>query len=154
MPYEVVDPAERDERGVIYPDLTAAMVNASATLEVWELADDEPQTRMVRCWPDPEHEPAAADTAASRWPGAAAKAAERWKRNVSEDDRIKQFVSENTGRAEREATAILAEYNPLAPDKVHAVVSLAWGRGFVAGFAAGHEAFATMLDALAQGDRP
>jgi len=131
MPYEVVDPAERDERGVIYPDLTAAMVNASATLEVWELADDDAQTRVVRCWPDPEHEPAVDLTA----------------------ERTKRFVRNNVGRSEREATAILAEYSPLSPDKVHAIVSLAWGRGFVAGFGAGHEAFATMLDAIARGDR-
>lgn len=154
MPYEVVDPAERDERGVIYPDLTDAMVNASPTLEVWELADDEPRTRTVRLWPDPEHEPAAPADVAARWPGAAAKAAERWKMNVVDVAGTEQFVREHIGRAEREATAILAEHNPVSPDKVHALVSLAWGRGFVAGFGAGHEAFAGMLERLAGGEKP
>ena len=84
---------------------------------------------------------------------AAAKAAERWKIDAVNEDLARRLVTDNAGRAEREATALLAEHNPLSPDKVHAVVSLAWGRGFVAGFGAGHEAFAAMLDIIAGGER-
>ena len=152
MPYEVVDPAERDERGVIYPNLTDAMVNAGPRLEVWELADDEAQTRTVCCWPDPEFEPGSSNPAGFGVRPAAAKAAERWQTDALDVPGTKRFVQEQVGRAEREATAILAEHNPVAPDKVHAVVSLAWGRGFVAGFGAGHEAFAAMLERIAGGD--
>lgn len=130
MPYEVVDPAEREERGVIHRTLTAAMVNAGPRLEVWELADDDAQTRMVMCWPDPEFEPAA----------------------VMNEEQTKRFVHENIGRAEREATAILAEHNPVPPDKVHALVSLAWGRGFIAGFTKGTETFGDLLMRIAGGD--
>lgn len=154
MFYEVVDPAERDERGVVYPNLTDAMVNAGPSLEVWELADDEAQTRMVRCWPDPEHEPADAETVASRWRPAAAKEAERWRLEVLDEEHTKRFVTEHIGRAEREASAILAEHQPVTAQQVHALVSLAWGRGFVAGFGAGHEAFSSMLERIAGGGRP
>lgn len=153
MPYEVVDPAEPDERGVIYPYLTAAMIGASPTLEVWELADDAAQTRTVRCWPDPEFEPADPATAAARWPGAAAKAAERWNMNAVDVPGTEQFVKEHIGRAEREASAILAERSPVTGEQVHALLSLAWGRGFVAGFGAGHEAFSRMLDLIVGGER-
>lgn len=153
MPYEVVDPAERDERGVIYPDLTAAMVNASPPLEVWELADDEAQTRMVMCWPDPEFSEHAGTKIRSENRTAAAKAAERWKIDAVNEDLARRLVTDNVGRAEREATAIMAEHNPVAPDKVHALISLAWGRGFIAGFGAGHEAFASMLEIIAGGER-
>jgi len=149
--YEVVDPAERDDRGVIYPDLTAAMVAASPTLEVWELADDEAQTRTVRCWPDPEFEPASTAGASSVTP-AKAEAARRWKLEPLDKEYTETFVKDQIGRAEREATAILAEHNPVAPNKVHALVSLAWGRGFIAGFGAGHEAFAHMLERIAGGE--
>ena len=152
MPYEVVNPAERDERGVIWHSLTDAMVNAGPVLEVWELADDQAQTRMVRCWPDPEHEPADPAGSGSRLRPAAAKAAERWKIEAVDVEWTRQFVQGYVGRAEREATAILAEHNPVAPDRVHALVSLAWNRGFIAGFGAGHEAFASMLERIAGGD--
>lgn len=126
MPYEVVDPAERDERGTIHRTLTEAMVAASPTAEVWELADDYEQTRMVMCWPDPEFQPAAAAT-------------------VAETTR---FVKDHIGRAEREASTILAEHSPVNADQWHALVSLAWGRGFIAGFGAGTDTFANSLNRL------
>lgn len=130
MFYEVVDPDNRRERGVTYASLTDAMVNAGPTLEVWELADDEAQTRMVMCWPDPEFQPA----------------------SELERQRIKRFVREQVGRAEREASAILAEHHPVSPDKVHALVSLAWAKGFLAGYGSGSEAVARMVGVLAGGD--
>ena len=151
MPYEIVDPAERDTRGVIHPSLTDAMIGAGPHLEVWELADDEAQTRTVRCWPDPEFEPAGPPPVAGSVTPAKAEAARRWKLEPLDKEYTERFVNEHIGRAEREATAILAEHNPVAPDKVHAVVSLAWGRGFIAGFGAGHEAFAHMLERLTGG---
>lgn len=132
MPYEVVDPSSRDERGPIHRTLTAAMVNAGPRVEVWELADDAAQTRTIMCWPDPELQPAVTpspeDTAA--------------------------FVRDNIGRAEREATAILAEHNPVSPQQVHALVSLAWGRGFIAGFGSGSEMFARTLNRLTEKAAP
>lgn len=73
--------------------------------------------------------------------------------DVLERERIKQFVTEETGRSEREATAILADHNPVAPDKVHAVVALAWARGFIAGFEKGGETFADLLERIAGGER-
>lgn len=72
--------------------------------------------------------------------------------DVLEAERIKRFVTEETGRAEREATAILAEHNPVPPDKVHAIVTLAWGRGFIAGFERGGETFVDLLGRIAGGD--
>jgi hypothetical protein len=132
VPYEVVEPGARDYRGVIYRTLTEAMVAAGPKLEVWQLADDAAQTRIVRCWPDPEFEPAV----------------------DLEHERTARFVRENVGRAEREATAILADYSPVAPDRVHALVSLAWGRGFVAGFGAGAEQFVQLLERIAGGEKP
>lgn len=154
MPYEVVDPAERSERGVIYPDLTAAMIGASPTLEVWELADDEAQTRTVRCWPDPEFEPAAGNPAGFGVRPAAAEAAKRWKMEALDTPGTEQFVREHIGRAEREASSILAERSPVTGEQVHALLSLAWGRGFIAGFGAGHEAFSRMLDLIVGGGKP
>jgi hypothetical protein len=59
MPYEVVDPAEPEAPRRIFASLTDAMVNAGPYLEVWELDEADEDTRLVRCWPDPEHEPAA-----------------------------------------------------------------------------------------------
>lgn len=150
--YEVVDPTDRDERGVIYPGLTDAMIGAGAHLEVWELADDEAQTRTVRCWPDPEHEPGSSNPSGFGVRPAAAKAAERWKIDAVNEEVTKRFVTEHIGRAEREATAILAEHHPVTGEQVHALVSLGWGRGFVAGFGAGHEAFASMLERIAGGE--
>jgi len=129
--YEVVDPTDRAERGPIYPSLTDAMVNASPRLEVWELADDATQTRTVQCWPDPEFQPATDLTAR----------------------RHERIAREQVGRAEREATAILAAHNPVPPDKVHAIVTLAWASGFVAGFGAGGEQFVQVLERLAGGEQ-
>ena len=131
MPYEVVDPDERAERGPIHRTLTAAMIAASPTQEVWELADDEPQTRTVMCWPDPEFQPKA----------------------DPESARVEHFVREHIGRAEREATAILAEHNPVSPDKVHALVSLAWGKGFIVGFQRGSHTFAEIVNRMWDGER-
>lgn len=129
MPYEVVDPAARGERGTMHPTLTQAMVAASPGHEVWELADDSEQTRMVCCWPDYEFAPAAGPHV----------------------QRTERFVREHIGRAEREATAILAEHEPVSPQQVHALVSLAWGRGFITGFVSGSSTFAELLEQLAGG---
>lgn len=149
--YEVVGPNEGDGRRTIYPDLTAAMVAASPTMEVWELADDAEKTRTVRCWPDPEFEPTTTADASSVRP-ATAEAARRWKMEALDVPGTEQFVRENIGRAEREASAILAERSPVTGEQVHALLSLAWGRGFVAGFGAGHEAFSRMLDLIVGGE--
>lgn len=130
MPYEVVDPAERDERGPIHRTLTEAMVNAGPKLEVWGLADDEAQTRTVCCWPDPEFEPVTPITV----------------------EQTENFVREHIGRAEREASAILAEHQPVTSQHVHALVSLAWGRGFIAGFGKGSESFADLLIRVTGGE--
>jgi hypothetical protein len=108
------------------------MVNAGPALEVWELADDEPRTRTTMCWPDPEFQP----------------------HLTVAPERTEQFVREHIGRAEREATSILAEHSPVSPDKVHALVALAWGRGFVNGFGKGSETFAELLTTLSEGRRP
>lgn len=126
MPYEVVDPSSRDERGTMHRTLTEAMVAASPAFEVWELADDEVQTRTVQCWPDPEFQPAAEPAV----------------------EQTKRFVREHIGRAEREASTIMAEHYPVTGERVHALVSLAWGRGFVAGYGAGSEQFAALLNRL------
>lgn len=126
--FEVVYDSE--ERGVRYRTLEEAVENAYTGMEVWQLADDEIGTRMCCVWPEPAAE--SSDDLTAR--------------------RTARFVRENVGRAEREATAILAEHNPVAPDKVHAIVSLAWGRGFVAGFGAGHESFVAMLDVIVGGE--
>jgi hypothetical protein len=123
MRYEVVDPADRDDRGDFYSDLTDAMVNAGPRLEVWQLADDLGLTRMVRVWPDPEFEAVTS----------------------LEAERTKRFVREHIGRAEREATAILAQHEPVSPDRVHDLVALAWARGFVTGFGTGGETFNDLM---------
>lgn len=112
MPYEVVDPTERDERGVIYPSLTDAMVNASATLEVWELADDEAQTRTVRCWPDPEFEQAVS----------------------LEDKRLERRIAELVSRADREAAGIIARCGLPPHELWQPTVALAWKYGYLAGY--------------------
>lgn len=124
VPYEVVDPSDRAERGTIHRTLTAAMVNAGPSLEVWQLADDAAQTRTVMCWPDAEFQPAAGPS----------------------PEQTAEFVRDHIGRAEREASAIMAEHNPVSPQQVHALVSLAWGRGFVAGYGAGSTMFADLLE--------
>jgi hypothetical protein len=107
------------------------MVNAGPSLEVWELADDEAQTRTARCWPDPEFQPAV----------------------LPSPEETETFVREHIGRAEREASAILAEHNPVSPQQVHAIVSLAWGRGFIAGHVTGSTMFADLLERTFPGDR-
>lgn len=37
-------------------------------------------------------------------------------------------------RADREASAVLAELEPVSPDAVHGVVALAWLRGYLGGY--------------------
>ena len=112
MPYEVVDPAEREWRGLIYPNLTDAMVNAGPRLEVWELADDEAQTRTVCCWPDPEFQPAVSLA----------------------DARVERQVTELVARADREAAGIVARIQPVDPATWPQIVALAWKYGYVAGY--------------------
>lgn len=68
--------------------------------------------------------------------------------NPLNPERTKAFVLDQVGRAEREASALMAEYAPVTGEKVHPLVALAWGRGFIAGFGSGTEEFAALLDAL------
>lgn len=112
MSYEVVDPEVPAVRRVVYASLTDAMVAAGPSLEVWELADDTEQTRLVRCWPDPEFE--AADEVTAR--------------------RIVRQVHDLVSRADREASTVIADTGLPSNPAVHAVVSLAWSKGYVAGF--------------------
>lgn len=48
--------------------------------------------------------------------------------------RIERDAAESTGRAEREASALLAEAQPYSPAMVHDIVATAWARGFLAGY--------------------
>lgn len=48
--YEVV--YDHEERGVYYASREEAVANAHPGMEVWQLADDEPMTRMVCVWPE------------------------------------------------------------------------------------------------------
>lgn len=113
MPYEVVDPENRDHEGVIYPTLTAAMVEASPRLEVWELADDTDLTRTVKCWPDPEFEPA----------------------ELQAGEHRHEVVQLATARAERVASELLAEYPISGYEQTVALLALAYATGERAGAA-------------------
>lgn len=113
MPYEVVIPAERDERGRVFDSLTEAMVAATVRDEVWQLADDDAQTRVCMCWPDTEFQP-----------------------RVTLDPTTLENVTPIThGKADRYATAMLSQYPVTERGEIHALVSLAYATGNRDGYA-------------------
>lgn len=113
--YEVVNPDHAGERGLFYPTLTAAMVNAGPRLEVWQLADDEAQTRMLRCWPDAE--PAADTAPAGVQPASLSDIA--------------------LSRANRVAVELLAEYPVAGYEQTVTLLALAYSHGERSGLAQG-----------------
>lgn len=113
MPYEVVDPADRQERGLFYPTFEDAVEHAHVTFEIWQIADDDWRSRMVMVWPDAEFQPRV-----SLAPGTLA--------NV---------VPITKGHPERWATAMLEEYPVATREQIIALVALAYSTGNRDGYA-------------------
>ena len=112
MLYEVVDPDHRGERGPMFDTAVVATVNAGSDCEVWQLADYDEQTRLLRVWPEPDAPQVAA-------------LAER---------RAEKQTAEYVGQAEREAAAILASSLTRTQAEIHDALTLAWLKGFMAGY--------------------
>ena len=50
------------------------------------------------------------------------------------EKRAARATAEYVGRAEREATALIQEMAPITGERVHALVTVAWLKGFVVGY--------------------
>lgn len=89
-----------------------ATVNAGGDCEVWQLADDETETRVLRVWPEPH-------------PDQAVQLAE---------ERATRATAEYVGQAEREAAAIFASSLTRTHGEIQAALTLAWLKGFMTGY--------------------
>ena len=170
MTYEVVDPFDRDVRGPTFRIRDHAIAYASGSpLEVWQVADDDAHTRMVRVLGiDPPtaaarecpicrgsgriHEddgralnpvPCTRCDGSGRLAGTADPPAD-----PTSPEAVTTFVRENVGRADREATAALEGTGLGADSRVHALLAAMWGRGFAAGFTAGTETYTAILTSI------
>lgn len=103
--YEIVYDAE--ERGVMYQTLDAAVRNAYTGMEVWQLADDDVQTRVCCVWPvppvrpEPEHLPI----------------------------RLLTRLTMDEGRARRIAAALVNQYPHATYSEIVALVAYAYAKG-------------------------
>lgn len=50
------------------------------------------------------------------------------------EKRAERSTAEAVGRAEREASTLIADASPLTGERVHALVTVAWLKGFMAGY--------------------
>lgn len=112
MRYEVVERSTGRGVGGVHTDLAEATASLDAALyDVYELDTQNGYARGKRVWP--ADDPATDDLA---------------------EKRATRSTAEYVGRAEREATALLAEITVDTGERLHAVVTVAWLKGFMVGY--------------------